>query len=67
MQKYILKNSLVFNPKNSEGFLYLAKIFKELKNINEEEKNLNTVLLLDPKNDEASIFVNRSLYTKRRF
>jgi Tfp pilus assembly protein PilF len=33
--------------------LYLAKIFNEKKNDQEEEMNLNNVLLLNPKNDEA--------------
>ena len=33
--------------------LYLAKIYKEENNKSETEKNLNTALLLDPKNEEA--------------
>ena len=35
------------------SYLYLAKIFKKEKNDTSEENNLNTVLLLDPKNEEA--------------
>ena len=31
----------------------LGKIFKIEKNTKEEEKNINTALLLDPKNEEA--------------
>ena len=31
----------------------MGKIFKIEKNSNEEEKNINTALLLDPKNEEA--------------
>ena len=31
----------------------MGKIFKIEKNSNEEEKNFNTALLLDPKNEEA--------------
>ena len=31
----------------------MAKIYQNNKNKSEEEKNLNTVLLLNPKNEEA--------------
>ena len=44
---------LVFNPKDYLSYLYLAKIYKEEDNKNETEKNLNTTLLLNPKNEEA--------------
>ena len=43
----------MFNPKSENSYLYLAKIFKEEKKENLEENNLNTVLLLNPKNEEA--------------
>jgi hypothetical protein len=33
--------------------LYLAKIYNLEENEKEEEKNINTVLLLEPKNEEA--------------
>ena len=51
--KFLFQKFLVFNPKDHLSYLYLAKIFKEENNKNEEEKNLNTTLLLDPKNEEA--------------
>ena len=35
------------------SYLYLSKIFKNLKDKNLQEKNLNTVILLNPKNEEA--------------
>ena len=35
------------------SYLYLAKIFEIRDNEQEEEMNLNTVLLLNPKNEEA--------------
>ena len=43
----------MFNPKSENSYLYLAKIFKEEKKDSLEENNLNTVLLLNPKNEEA--------------
>ncbi len=67
--KFLLQRNIIFNPKNAYSYLYLAKIFKIEENINEEEKNLNTTLLLDPKNEEAifllmNIEIERSNFTK---
>ena len=51
--KFFFEKDIVFNPKNENSYLYLAKIFKGEMNDNLEENNLNTVLLLNPKNEEA--------------
>ena len=51
--KFLFQRNITFNPKNADSYLYLAKIFKIEENIKEEEKNLNTTILLDPKNEEA--------------
>ena len=51
--KFYFEKNIVFNPKSEKSYLYLAKIFnKEQKNTLEEE-NLNTVILLNPLNEEA--------------
>ena len=51
--KSLFDRDIVFNPKREMSYLYLAKIFSKNKNDEEEEINLNNVLLLNPKNDEA--------------
>ena len=51
--KIFFEKDIVFNPKSEKSYLYLAKIFNENKNDQEEEINLNNVLLLNPQNDEA--------------
>ncbi len=51
--KFFFEKDLVFNPRSENSYLYLAKIFKKNENDEQEEKNLDTVLLLNPKNDEA--------------
>ncbi len=51
--KFKFEKDIVFNPKNENSYLYLAKIFNVEKNEFSEEKNLNTVILLNPKNEEA--------------
>ncbi len=51
--KFKFEQSIVLNPKNELSYLYLSKIFKNMNNKNLEEQNLNTVILLNPKNEEA--------------
>ena len=51
--KFYFEKDIVFNPKSENSYLYLAKIFKEEENDSLEENNLDTVLLLNPKNEEA--------------
>jgi hypothetical protein len=43
----------VFNPKSELSYLYLSKIFNNQDKKDLEEKNLETVILLNPKNEEA--------------
>ena len=49
----MFQRSIVFNPKDAKTYLYLAKIYNFEEGEKEEEKNINTVLLLEPKNEEA--------------
>jgi|TARA_B100002052_G_C15466084_1_gene412113 tetratricopeptide (TPR) repeat protein len=51
--KFLFQRNIVYNPKDASSYLYLAKIFKIEDDRRQEEKNINTTLLLDPKNEEA--------------
>ena len=51
--KILFERDIVFDPKSEGSYLYLAKIFNNNNNDYEQEINLNSVLLLNPKNDEA--------------
>ncbi len=51
--KFKFEQDIVYNPKSELSYLYLSKIFRNLKNKNLEEQNLDTVILLNPKNEEA--------------
>ena len=67
--KFLFQRSIVFNPKDQDSYLYLAKIYNFEDNKKEEQKNINTVLLLDPKNEEANyllmeIELKKSNYSK---
>ena len=69
--KFLFQRSIVFNPKDQNSYLYLAKIYNHEDNKKEEQKNINTVLLLDPKNEEANyllmeIELKNSNYSKVR-
>ena len=55
--KFKFEQDIVFNPKNELSYLYLSKIFKNLNKKNLEEQNLKTVILLNPKNEEAIYFL----------
>jgi len=67
--KFLFQRSIVFNPKDQNSYLYLAKIYNFEENKKEEQKYIDTVLLLDPKNEEANymlmeIELKRSNYSK---
>ena len=67
--KFLFQRNIVFNPTNAESYLYLAKIFNNEENKEEEEKNLDTTLLLEPDNEEAiymliNIQLDRSNFDK---
>ena len=51
--KFLFQRNIVYNPKDSNSYLYLAKIFKIEEDKRSEEKNIKTSLLLDPTNEEA--------------
>ena len=51
--KFLFQRNIVFNPKDSQSYLYLAKIFETEENDREKEKNINVALLLDSENENA--------------
>ena len=51
--KFKFEQDIVFNPKSELSYLYLSKIFNKQEKKNLEEQYLNTVMLLNPKNEEA--------------
>ena len=51
--QFKFEQEIVFNPKSELSYLYLSKIFNKFDKKDLEEQNLNTVMLLNPKNEEA--------------
>ena len=69
--KFMFERNIVFNPKDSNSYLYLAKIYKQKEDQKKEEKNLDTTLLIEPNNEEAilmlmEIGLEKSNYSKVR-
>ena len=55
--QFKFEQEIVFNPKSELSYLYLSKIFNKLDKKDLEEQNLNTVMLLNPKNEEAIYYL----------
>ena len=69
--KFKFEQDIIFNPKSELSYLYLSKIFNKQEKIDLEEQNLNTVMLLNPKNEEAiyqlaKLKLNLSDYNKSK-
>tara|TARA_B100000575_G_C22840533_1_gene492671 strand:+ start:65 stop:502 length:438 start_codon:yes stop_codon:yes gene_type:complete len=67
--KFMFERSIVFNPKDSNSYLYLAKIYNHKEDQKKEEKNLDATLLIEPSNEEAilmlmKIGLEKSNYSK---
>ena len=67
--RFMFERSIVFDPKNSTSYLYLAKIYNIKEDQKKEEKNLEATLLIEPNNEEAilmsmKIALEKSNYKK---
>ena len=67
--RFMFERSIVFNPKDSNSYLFLAKIYNIEEEQKKEEKNLEAALLIEPDNEEAllmsmKIALQKSNYSK---
>ena len=65
--KFMFERSIVFNPKNSNSYLYLAKIYNIKEDQKKEEKNLNATLLIEPNNEEAILMTMKIALKKSNY
>ena len=65
--KFMFERSIVFNPKDSNSYLYLAKIYNHEENQKKEEKNLETSLLIEPNNEEAILMLMKLALVKSNY
>ena len=55
--RFLFERNIVFNPKDANSYLYLAKIYNHEDNQSKEENNLETALLIEPNNEEAMLMM----------
>ena len=65
--RFLFERSIVFNPKNANSYLYLAKIYNHEENQRKEELNLETVLLIEPDNEEAILMMMKIAIEKSNY
>jgi len=65
--RFMFERSIVFNPKHSNSYLYLAKIYNQEKNQKKEEKNLEATLLIEPSNEEAILMLMKIALEKSNY
>ena len=65
--RFMFERSIVFDPKHSNSYLYLAKIYNLEKNRKKEEKNLEATLLIEPSNEEAILMLMKIALEKSNY
>ena len=65
--RFLFERNIVFNPKDANSYLYLAKIYNQEENQRKEEYNLETTLLIDPENEEAILMLMKIALEKSNY
>ena len=65
--RFMFEKSIVFNPKDSNSYLYLAKIYNIKEDQKKEEKNLEATLLIEPRNEEAILMLMKIALEKSNY
>ena len=65
--RFLFERNIVFNPKDANSYLYLAKIYNHEDDQRKEEHNLETTLLIDPQNEEAILMLMKIALEKSNY
>ena len=65
--RFLFERNIVFNPKDANSYLYLAKIYNQEENQRKEEYNLETTLLIEPDNEEALLMLIKIALKKSNY
>ena len=65
--RFLFERNIVFNPKDANSYLYLAKIYNHEENQRKEEYNLETTLLIEPNNEEALLMLMKIALKKSNY
>jgi len=65
--RFLFERNIVYNPKDANSYLYLAKIYNQEENQRKEEYNLETALLIEPDNEEALLMLMKIALKKSNY
>ena len=65
--RFMLERNIVFNPKDANSYIYLAKIYNHEENQRKEEYNLDTALLIEPNNEEVILMLMKIALKKSNY
>ncbi len=65
--RFMFERNIVYNPKDANSYLYLAKIYNHEKDQIKEENNLETALLIEPDNEEVLLMLMRIALEKSNY
>ena len=65
--RFMFERGIVFNPKDADSYLYLAKIYNIEEDQIKEEKNLDATLLIEPDNEEAVLMLMKIALEKSNY
>ena len=65
--RFLFERNIVFNPKDANSYLYLAKIYNQEEDQRKEEYNLETTLLIEPDNEEAILMSMKIALAKSNY
>ena len=65
--RFLFERNIVFNPKDANSYLYLAKIYNHEEDQRKEEYNLENTLLIDPQNEEAILMLMKIALEKSNY
>ena len=65
--RFLFERNIVFNPKDADSYLYLAKIYNQEENQRKEEYNLETTLIIEPDNEEALLMLMKIALKKSNY
>ena len=65
--RFLFERNIVFNPKDANTYLYLAKIYNHEEDQRKEEYNLETAVLIEPNNEEVLLMLMKVALKKSNY
>ena len=65
--RFLFERNIVFNPKDANSYLYLAKIYNHEDDQRKEEYNLETAMLIEPNNEEVLLMLMKIALKKSNY